>query len=488
MEEATRRRIAAKSWLSRVVNKLQQNLERASESEMTETELLVQIEDVEKRLTQLDDAQAQIETIIPIEDLESDIEAAAEFRDKKTQILTLAKERLKGFTKTKESSSQNVDDASDATEHSSRPNTKLPKLELPKFSGYYTEWQTFIDKFRAVVDEADLPAVNKFTYLQSLLQGEAASAIAGLSLTAENYAVAKDILRKRFGRTERIIFSHVQKLLETNWSSNSTVGSTPSNLWRLHDDLQTRVRSLQNLGISGETYGVILTPLILHQLPQNTRLEWARRGEGHEGDLEFLLTFLFEEIQRRERSQTFDNSSGGIATTREKPGVGPTEKRRQYGTAAALVVTAKDQQSSSRPHCVFCSGSHYSEKCAELTNLDFSARKDKLRQLEVLRISWKEHKINKEVQAADVKERLIDQLIKRKLRYVGHVIRESSRHLLQLALECRIKGRRGRERPERRCTDDIKQWTHYRSYGEIKRKAESSEEWRVMVANLRTEY
>ncbi|GFS18642.1 hypothetical protein ElyMa_003267900 [Elysia marginata] len=31
-------------------------------------ELLIQIEDVEKRLTQLDDAQAQIETIIPIED------------------------------------------------------------------------------------------------------------------------------------------------------------------------------------------------------------------------------------------------------------------------------------------------------------------------------------------------------------------------------------------------------------------------------------
>ncbi|GFR71744.1 Gypsy retrotransposon integrase-like protein 1 [Elysia marginata] len=315
-------------------------------------------------------------------DLESDIEAAAEFRDGKTQILTLAKERLKGFTKAKESSSQNVDDASDATEHSSRPNTKLPKLELPKFSGDYTEWQTFIDKFRAVVDEADLPAVNKFTYLQSLLQGEAASAIAGLSLTAENYAVAKDILRKRFGRTERIIFSHVQKLLETNWSSNSTVGSTPLNLWRLHDDLQARVRSLHNLGISGETYGVILTPLILHQLPQNIRLEWARRGEGHEGDLEFLLTFLFEEIQRRERSQTFNNSrSGGIATTREKPGVGPTEKRRQYGTAAALVATTKDHQSSSRTHCVFCSGSHYSDKCAELKNLDFSARKDKLRQL-----------------------------------------------------------------------------------------------------------
>ncbi|GFR85170.1 endonuclease-reverse transcriptase [Elysia marginata] len=43
----------------------------------------------------------------------------------------------------------------------------------------------------------------------------------------------------------------------------------------------------------------------------------------------------------------------------------------------------------------------------------------------VLRISWKEHKTNEEVgllQAADVTERLLDQLIKKKLRYAGYVI------------------------------------------------------------------
>ncbi|GFR66286.1 endonuclease-reverse transcriptase [Elysia marginata] len=78
-------------------------------------------------------------------------------------------------------------------------------------------------------------------------------------------------------------------------------------------------------------------------------------------------------------------------------------------------------------------------------------------------------------------------MMKRKLRYVGHVIRVSSEHLLQLALEGRIEVRRGRGRPKRSWTDDIKQWTHYRTNGEIKRKAESKEEWRVMVANFRTE-
>ncbi|GFR73136.1 endonuclease-reverse transcriptase [Elysia marginata] len=58
------------------------------------------------------------------------------------------------------------------------------------------------------------------------------------------------------------------------------------------------------------------------------------------------------------------------------------------------------------------------------------AVKDKTKSFEmqcyrrVLRISWKEHKTNEEVlQAADVTERLLDQLIERKLRYTGHVIK-----------------------------------------------------------------
>ncbi|GFR91289.1 retrovirus-related Pol polyprotein LINE-1 [Elysia marginata] len=91
------------------------------------------------------------------------------------------------------------------------------------------------------------------------------------------------------------------------------------------------------------------------------------------------------------------------------------------------------------------------------------ALKDKIMSFEmcccrrVLRISWKKQKTNKQVpQAADVTERLLDQIIKRKLCYAGHVIRGSSGHLLQLALEARTEGRRGRGRPKRSWSDDIK--------------------------------
>ncbi|GFR66924.1 chemosensory receptor C [Elysia marginata] len=52
------------------------------------------------------------------------------------------------------------------------------------------------------------------------------------------------------------------------------------------------------------------------------------------------------------------------------------------------------------------------------------------------------------LQAADLTERVLDQLIiKRKFRYAGGVIRGSSGHLLRLSLEGRIEGWKGRGRP-----------------------------------------
>ena len=211
--------------------------------------------------------------------------------------------------------------------------------------------------------------MNKNTYLQSLLQGEASSAVSGLSLTAENYETAKDILVKQFARPERIIFSHIQKFLQNNVSLSSRDSFTPIHLWKLHDEIVTTVRSLQNLGVGGETYGVFLTPLILHQLPSNVRLEWARVGEGHKGDLDFLLKFLNNEIQRREGSQTFGNGSGTPSSTaasgsgqKLQPEKTFRQERTRPGTAAALL--AGGQQI--RPTCVFCRGAHFSDRCREI--------------------------------------------------------------------------------------------------------------------------
>ena len=139
---------------------------------------------------------------------------------------------------------------------------------------------------------------------------------------------------------------------------------TPSieQLWKTYNSLQTHIRSLAVFDISGEQYGVILTPLILSRLPQDLRLEWAREGERHERDLSFLMDFLKKEIERRERSQTFTNTT---TTTSIKD---PTP------TAAAL------QASSNHRACELCNRkNHTMANCFTLTRAKTCDRKAKLR-------------------------------------------------------------------------------------------------------------
>ena len=125
---------------------------------------------------------------------------------------------------------------------------KNPKLVLPRFSGKATRWPSFWDKFSAIVDTADIPIATKFTCLQSLVEGDAKSAIAGLSLTWDHYKIACDFLSYRFGRHEKIIFAHIQELMNITMPSKQCKVEV---LWKLQDRLQAHVHSLEAVDVKG---------------------------------------------------------------------------------------------------------------------------------------------------------------------------------------------------------------------------------------------
>ena len=56
--------------------------------------------------------------------------------------------------------------------------------------------------------------MNKFNYLQSLLEGSAPRAIKGLTLTSANYDNAIKILQERFGKTQQTIAAHMGEILK----------------------------------------------------------------------------------------------------------------------------------------------------------------------------------------------------------------------------------------------------------------------------------
>ena len=78
-------------------------------------------------------------------------------------------------------------------------------------------------------------------------------------------------------------------------------------------------------------------------------------------------------------------------------------------------------------------------------------------------------------------------LMRRKMRYAGNLLRGSAGNLGSTLLKGTIEGTRARGRQRTKWADDIKKWSSTASYGEAKRAAENRVRWRTMVANLRVE-
>ncbi|XP_055680897.1 uncharacterized protein LOC129788679 [Lutzomyia longipalpis] len=97
-----------------------------------------------------------------------------------------------------------------AMQGQSRSKVKLPQLQIPSFSGKYTEWQSFSDSFVSTIHtNRDLSAVDKFTYLKAALTGNAASALKHLPVSEANYAEAWSILQNRFNKPSSIVAEFV---------------------------------------------------------------------------------------------------------------------------------------------------------------------------------------------------------------------------------------------------------------------------------------
>ena len=89
---------------------------------------------------------------------------------------------------------------------------RLTKLS---FSRNPLDWLTFWDSFQAAIHlNPNLSGIQKFNYLKSQLQGDAARCIDGIPLSDQNYLHAITLLRDHFGQTHKLVSAHMQAFIE----------------------------------------------------------------------------------------------------------------------------------------------------------------------------------------------------------------------------------------------------------------------------------
>ncbi|GFT19207.1 DUF1758 domain-containing protein [Nephila pilipes] len=104
---------------------------------------------------------------------------------------------------------------------------------------------------------------------------------------------------------------------------NAIIGRRKTDLSRLYDDLEGKLRSLESLGKTREKYGDFLTPLVESCLPEEILMAWERNRNlkeinGEERSLENLMPFLKQKVQSEEM----------VALARAGFGVNPTSKKQ----------------------------------------------------------------------------------------------------------------------------------------------------------------
>ncbi|EDO28597.1 predicted protein [Nematostella vectensis] len=165
--------------------------------------------------------------------------------------------------------------------------------------------------------------------------------------TAANYQSAIDLLKRRYGQTEKIKRAHINEMMKVR---GVTSEKDAAGLCRFYDAVETKHRGLQALGVEAAQYESILVPALLEKIPKAVQLS-ITRGKSHKNwVMEDMLAELLEEVELRERCQPAERPASQ-EQNRGKPGP----------NSASALTTAR-----TRKRCAFCLGEHQEDECSKV--------------------------------------------------------------------------------------------------------------------------
>ncbi|XP_040076663.2 uncharacterized protein LOC120848716 [Ixodes scapularis] len=383
MERLKARRSARRAQNTRIINDGHRVLQDPSPD-------IAKVRSIKERFTtnnaELLQIDGELEPLIPIEQLEQECIAIAEYQDDAVMILSELQSKIDSLEPRRLENSVANMAVQQLQDNSASRGPKLPKLELSTFEGELSNWLAFWEQFDGAIHKnLTLTSTDKFHYLCRCLTGDAAAAIAGLPTTETCYAEAITILLQRFGDQRRIERQRLNAL--RNLPQVASAGDVKG-LRNLYDTTQLNIRCLTSLKVPTSSFSAMLCDILVRALPYEITVEYHRQlnnmtfgnssaldqENGHTAstsssptipsdsvsELNGMLRFLRVEVESRERS--------GL----EYPRIKNETKMKLLPSASALYSTTNVKAGD----CYFChSKKHDTPSCdcdkqlAEKTNL-----------------------------------------------------------------------------------------------------------------------
>ena len=298
------------------------------------------------------DTEIQLE----IEDeaeLDADMEASTDFEI--TASTTIA--RLTALVDNYKKQTQAAVLTGSTTRRSSSPTAvrssiRLPKLQLPSFSGSYTEWTSFRDLFNASVDSnAQLTDSEKLNYLRACVKGDAAKLISSISITDANYSLAMRLLTDRYDNRRSIVHAHLKVI----WTQPCIKTESAIGLRKLLETTTEHLRALEELGQDISSWDPLLVFWLGDKMDAESRKQWELDNPGTEIlSWEKLAKFLDT------RSRALE-----ISGTKITPQTNQSQQPRERKAQVYTISTSCSQQ---------CSEEHKLHACPQFKQMTIPER------------------------------------------------------------------------------------------------------------------
>lgn len=153
----------------------------------------------------------------------------------------------------------------------SRSAVQLPRISLPKFSGDISDWESFRDQFKALInDNTDSVNVHRLQYLHSCLKGEAFDIVRNLALVDSNFKIAWDLLIERYADKRRLVHEHIHSLMSLPHMNSESANA----LSALRDKANVAIKALKHLGRAVDKWDDMLVYLLVQKFDKATRKAW----------------------------------------------------------------------------------------------------------------------------------------------------------------------------------------------------------------------
>jgi hypothetical protein len=270
----------------------------------------------------------------------------------------------------------------------SNSQVKLPNIQLPSFSGSFTEWITFRDTFLSLIhNNNSLTKIEKFHYLKSSVKSTASQTIEHLTPSDSNYESAWSLLTSRYENKRLITQHHVRALFSLPNASKDA-----KTLRHLLHGLTSNMKALEAVNRPVNHWDDLLIHLIGQKFDNQTAIAWEKTLSTNPPTIKDFTDFLTQRCQTLEsleinsnynkqsnvnsffKSQKTVNCSSNTSTTKRTYNNNSCiickEEHKLYQCKDFLSMTSNQRLTQVKKHhfCFNClKGGHTSENCISST-------------------------------------------------------------------------------------------------------------------------